>query len=440
MTNPVQEQLLEKIQNRTARVAILGLGYVGLPLATVFAQAGFVVTGVDPDQRKVELICRGESYIQDVSGELVARLVADGKLRAATDFAVLRDQDAVSICVPTPLRKTGDPDLSFIVSATDGLARYVHPGMVVVLESTTYPGNTREVLLPKLGEEKGLKVGEDFFLAFSPERVDPGREDWTTYNTPKVVGGITPQCTEVASAWYGQAIKTVVPVSSTETAEMAKLLENTFRMINLGLVNEMAIMCDRLGVDVWEVIDAAATKPFGFMKFTPGPGIGGHCIPIDPLYLSWKLRSLNYTARFIELASEINTNMPRYVVGKVQDALNEHSKALRGSKVLILGAAYKPDIDDLRESPALDVIHLLKQRGATVTYHDPYVPRLKEDEGIMESVPDLMQAVRSVDCVVIITNHSSYHYPEILDAAALVVDTRNALKEQGKHNPKVTRL
>lgn len=440
MTNPVQEKLLEKIHNRTARVAILGLGYVGLPLATVFAQAGFVVTGIDPDQRKVDMICRGESYIQDVSSEFVSRLVADGKLRATKDFAVLRDQDAVSICVPTPLRKTGDPDLSFIVSATDGLAQYVHAGMVVVLESTTYPGNTREVLLPKLGEERGLTVGVDFFLAFSPERVDPGREDWTTYNTPKVVGGITPQCTEVASAWYGQAIKTVVPVSTTETAEMAKLLENTFRMINLGLVNEMAMMCDRLGVDVWEVIDAAATKPFGFMKFTPGPGIGGHCIPIDPLYLSWKLRSLNYTARFIELASEINTNMPRYVVSKIQDGLNEHSKALKGSHILVLGAAYKPDIDDLRESPALDVIHLLKQRGAIVTYHDPYVPKLKEDEGIMESVPDLMQAVRSADCVVIITNHSSYHYSEILDAAALVIDTRNALKEQGKHSPKVVRL
>ncbi len=298
--NPYQSNLLQAFQNKTARVAVLGLGYVGLPLATVFAETGFHVTGIDPDQRKVDTVCRGESHIKDVPGEQVARLVSSGKLTATTDFSVLREIDAVSICVPTPLRKTGDPDLSFILSATDSIAPNMHAGMVVVLESTTYPGTTREILLPKLSEAAGLRAGEDFFLAFSPERVDPGREDWTTYNTPKVIGGITALCGEVAAAWYAQAIETVVPVSSAEVAEMAKLLENTYRMINIGLVNEMAIMCDRLKLDVWEVIDAAATKPFGFMKFTPGPGLGGHCIPIDPLYLSWKLRALNYTARFIE--------------------------------------------------------------------------------------------------------------------------------------------
>jgi len=361
-------------------------------------------------------------------------------LKATTDFSVLVDVDAVSICVPTPLRKTGDPDLSFILSVTRELAKYMHPGMVVVLESTTYPGTTREILLPQLGEENDLIVGEDYFLAFSPERVDPGREDWTTINTPKVIGGITEACSEVASTWYRGALQTVVPVSSAEVAEMAKLLENTFRMINIGLVNEMAVMCDRLGIDVWEVIDAAATKPFGFMKFTPGPGLGGHCIPIDPLYLSWKLRSLDYTARFIELASEINLGMPRYVVRKVQDTLNELGKPLKGSRILVLGAAYKPDIDDLRESPALDVIGLLEQSGSKVSYHDPYVAKITEEELELQSVTDLMAAVRDADCVVIITNHSNYDYAAILDAAACIVDTRNALGEMGRKNPKVARL
>jgi UDP-N-acetyl-D-glucosamine dehydrogenase len=440
MNQEPKQKLLTLLDEKNAKVAILGLGYVGLPLAVVFAEAGFNVIGIDPDERKVNTICRGESHIQDVPGEQVARLVTGGKLDATTDFSVLRSADAVSICVPTPLRKTGDPDLSFILSATDELAKYVHPGMIVVLESTTYPGTTREILLPKLAEEQGLTVGEDFFLAFSPERVDPGREDWTTLNTPKVIGGITPACSEVAAAWYAQALQTVVPVSSAEVAEMAKLLENTFRMINIGLVNEMAIMCDRLGVDVWEVIDAAATKPFGFMKFTPGPGLGGHCIPIDPLYLSWKLRGLQYTARFIELASEINTGMPRYVVGKVQDALNEQGKPIKGSQVLVLGAAYKPDIDDLRESPALDVIGLLDKKGACVSYHDPYVPHLQHDGWSLDSVPDLMRAVKTADCVVIVTNHSSYDYPAILAAAGLVVDTRNALGAAGRDNPKVSRL
>lgn len=428
------------LQDRTARVAILGLGYVGLPLAVVFAEAGFSVIGIDPDRRKVDTILRGESHIQDVSGEQVAWLVKSGRLTATTDFSVLMEADAVSICVPTPLRKTGDPDLSFILSATDELAKYMHANMVVVLESTTYPGTTREILLPKLEENLGLQVGQDFYLAFSPERVDPGREDWTTLNTPKVIGGITRDCTEVSAVWYQQALQTVVPVSSSEVAEMAKLLENTFRMINIGLVNEMAIMCDRLGVDVWEVIDAAATKPFGFMKFTPGPGLGGHCIPIDPLYLSWKLRALNYTARFIELASEINTGMPRHVVGKIQDALNDNGKPIKGSRILVLGAAYKPDIDDLRESPALDVIGLLKQKGALVSYHDPFIPSLHHEGWKMESVPNLLEAVRQSNCVVIVTNHSQYDYLSILEAAPLIVDTRNALGVAQRGNPKIIRL
>ena len=436
----MKEYLLQRIQRKEISVAVLGLGYVGLPLAVAFAEAGLKVIGVEPDSRKVEAIRASESYVQDVPSEQLKRLVASGRISATGDFAVLQDVDAVSICVPTPLRKTGDPDLSFIIDATRQLARYVHPGMVVVLESTTYPGTTREILLPQLGEEKGLAVGENFFLAFSPERVDPGRKDWTTLNTPKVIGGITPACSEVAAAWYALAIQTVVPVSSAEVAEMAKLLENTFRMINIGLVNEMALMCDRLGVDVWEVIEAAATKPFGFMKFTPGPGLGGHCIPIDPLYLSWKLRALNYTARFIELASEINTGMPRYVVGKVQDALNNQGKPLKGSRVLVLGAAYKPDVDDLRESPALDVIGLLRQKGALVDYHDPDIPCIRHDSWRLESVADLSTAVSAADCVVIITNHSCYDYPAILASARLVVDTRNALGKAGKYHPNVVRL
>ena len=440
MNSQKKQQLIERLQTRNAKVAILGLGYVGLPLAAVFAECGFEVIGIDPDQRKVDIVNSGKSYIKDVPSEQVARLVADGKLIATSDFEALEEADAVSICVPTPLRKTGDPDLSYILDATSELAEHIHPGMVIVLESTTYPGTTREILLPQLSDESGLEVGKDFFLAFSPERVDPGREDWTTINTPKVIGGITADCTEVAATWYGQALHSVVSVSSAEVAEMAKLLENTFRMINIGLVNEMAIMCDRLGVDIWEVIDAAATKPFGFMKFTPGPGLGGHCIPIDPLYLSWKLRALNYTARFIELASEINTGMPRHVLGLVQDALNEHSMPLKGSEVLVLGVAYKPDIDDLRESPALDVIGLLDQKGALVSYYDPYIPTLQHEGKQMESERDLLDAVREADCVVIITNHSSFNCEAILENARLIVDTRNALGQIGRKSEKVIRL
>ncbi len=436
-----KEILLKQLKDKTARMAILGMGYVGLPLATVFAEAGFNVIGVDPDKRKVDSVNEGLSYIPDVPTEQLAKLVKSGRLKATTDFSVLKEMDAVSICVPTPLRKTGDPDMSFILSASEELARYMHKGMVVVLESSTYPGTTREVLLPKLGEEKGLVVGEDWFLAFSPERVDPGREDFTTLNTPKVVGGITKACGEVTAAWYGSALQHIHMVSSAEAAEMTKLLENTFRMVNIGMVNELAIMCERMGVDVWEVIDAAATKPFGFMKFTPGPGLGGHCIPVDPLYLSWKMKAYQYTARFIELASDINTNMPRYVVARIQDALNERGQALKGSRCLVLGVAYKPDIDDIRESPALDVIGLLQKKGAAVEYHDPYIPTLKTHEDMeMCSVPDLIAAVRAADVVIAVTNHKVYDYRSILDAAKFIFDSRNALGEMGKDSPKVVRL
>ena len=430
--------LIQKLIDKKARIAILGLGYVGLPLAVVFGEAEFNVTGIDPDSRKVDSLNKGVSYIPDVETEAVAALVKSGNLTATTDFSVLKEMDAVSICVPTPLRKTGDPDMSYILAATEELAKYVHANTVIVLESTTYPGTTREVLLPMLTEKSGLRVGEDIFLAFSPERVDPGREDWTTINTPKVMGGITEACSEVATAWYSGAIETVFPVSSAEAAEMAKLLENTFRMVNIGMVNELAIMCERLGVDVWEVIDAAATKPFGFMKFTPGPGLGGHCIPIDPLYLSWKMKSLNYNARFIELASEFNTNMPRYVVSRVLEAMNDRGKTLKGSKVLVLGVAYKPDIDDVRESPALDVIGLLQNKGAQVAYHDPYISHIHHeyDGWEMNSVKDMMKAVSESDAVVIVTNHSEYNYKSIVNAAQFVFDSRNALGTLAKDNPK----
>ena len=437
-----KEILIKKLREKNAKIAILGLGYVGLPLAVVFGEAGFRVTGIDPDSRKIDLLKKGESYIPDVKSEAVAKLVKAGRLTATTDFSVLKDMDAVSICVPTPLRQTGDPDMSFIISATEELAKYMHKGMVIVLESTTYPGTTRELLLPKLGNDHSLKIGEDWFLAFSPERVDPGREDYTTINTPKVMGGITETCGEVATAWYEGAIKTVHHVSTAEAAEMSKLLENTFRMINIGLVNELAIMCERLGVDVWEVIDAAATKPFGFMKFTPGPGLGGHCIPIDPLYLSWKMKSFHYNARFIELASEINTNMPRYVVSRVLEAMNDRGKPLKGSKVLVLGVAYKPDIDDVRESPAMDVIGLLQKKGAIVEYHDPFIPHIhhENDGWQFDSVKDMMKSVKASDAVVIVTNHSQYDYKAIIESAKFVFDSRNATGKFGKTHEKVERL
>ena len=419
--------LLERIERREAVVGIVGLGYVGLPLAVVFAEAGFRVVGIDVNAEKVDAINRQESYIEDISSETLARL--RDRISATTDFAALEACDAVSVCVPTPLRKTGDPDISYIVSATTEVATYLHRGMLVVLESTTYPGTTTEVVLPRLADSgDGWQVGEDFFLCFSPERVDPGRENWTTKTTPKVIGGMTEACREVGVALYGAAIETVVPVSSPEAAEMVKLLENTFRAVNIAMVNEMLLMCDKLGLDVWEIIEAAATKPFGFMKFTPGPGIGGHCIPIDPLYLSWKLKSLKYTARFIELADEVNTAMPEYWALQVQDALNEVAKPVKGSRVLVLGVAYKPDVSDLRESPALDIIHLLQEKGAEVQYHDPHVPAFHHDGMSMGSVADLDAALQEADCTVIVTDHSAYDWEHVAEQAQLVVDTRHAIK------------
>jgi UDP-N-acetyl-D-glucosamine dehydrogenase len=489
----MSNQNINKFETRQATVAVIGLGYVGLPLALTFAQAGYRVVGIDLSREKVAAVNRGESYIEDILSEQLAHYTgvtfaqseveseavlagaavagfawqpaghefrngspfpmesqsaaqgaqshsasiehaADGHARrhgqiwATTDFSALAYCDVVSICVPTPLNKTGDPDISFIVSATEQIARYLHPGMVVVLESTTYPGTTTEVMLTRLHEQHpDWQVGRDFFLAFSPERVDPGRKDWTTRNTPKVIGGVTPACLEAASAYYSQAIQTLVPVSSPEAAEMVKLLENTFRSVNIGLANELLLMCDKLGLDAWEIINAAATKPFGFMKFTPGPGLGGHCIPIDPLYLSWKLRTLQYNARFIELASEINTAMPRYWVQKVQDALNEAGKAVKGSRILVLGVAYKKDIADVRESPSLDIIHLLESKGAAVAYHDPHIPSYRHDGIEMTSVSDLDVALEQADCVIVATDHSWYDWRWVARHSQSIVDTRHVV-------------
>jgi UDP-N-acetyl-D-glucosamine dehydrogenase len=429
MTKPnYLTQLLDKINTRDLQVGIIGLGYVGLPLAVIFAEAGYQVLGIDTDQRKVTAINAGNSYIEDIATERLRRLVDNGRIAATSDFTQLGECDAVSICVPTPLRKTGDPDISYIVNAADEIGRTIHPGMLVVLESTTYPGTTTEIILPRLrGNEFNLQEGEDFFLCFSPERVDPGRQDWTTFNTPKVIGGITTACQIAGRTLYESAIERVVPVSSTEAAEMVKLLENTFRAVNIGLANEVLLMCDKLGVDAWEVIDAAATKPFGFMKFTPGPGLGGHCIPIDPLYLSWKMKSLNYNARFIELASEINTAMPRYWVQKVQDVLNEAGKPLKGSRILVLGVAYKKDVSDIRESPSIDIIHLLGTKGALVDYHDPHVSSFHYDGLAMTATKEVETAIHEADCVVITTNHSTYDWSEVYRRARLIVDTHHVL-------------
>src|SRR5580700_8872683 len=421
------QALKEKIENKTAHVGIVGLGYVGLPLAVEFAKAGFHVTGLDLQQSRVDRLMNGESYIQDVPSSEVAQLVNAARLDATTDFSVVQDLDTINICVPTPLRKTKDPDMSYIVSASEEVARYFHPGLLVILESTTYPGTTDELLLPTF-EKDGLKAGQDFFLCFSPERVDPGNPVYQTLNTPKVVGGITPACTEMGRVFFSQALQKVVPVSNTRVAEMVKLLENTFRMINIGLVNEMAVMCDGMGINVWEVIDAAATKPFGFMPFYPGPGLGGHCIPIDPFYLSWKTKQSGIEARFIDLAGYINGNMPHFVVDKVQSALNNHSKPVKGSHVHVAGVAYKRNIDDMRESPALDVILLLQKRGAKITYSDPYVPQLRLDGISLKSEP-LTATAAKADCVVIITDHTDFDYKALLDSAKLIVDTRNAMKK-----------
>jgi len=462
--------VIAKFTSHQAHVAVIGLGYVGLPLSVLLAEAGYRVTGIDLDTAKVDAINRGESYIEDVPSERLRLAIGDWGLgdrlsaqspvpnrqprfTATTDYAVLAGCDAVSICVPTPLNKTGDPDIAYIVAAAEQIARYLHPGMVIVLESTTYPGTTTEVVLPILVEqgerEKGrqgedrslndataqspshlvtLSPGHDFFLAFSPERVDPGRMDWTTRNTPKVIGGVTPACLRAAMAYYGQAMQQLVPVSSPDAAELTKLFENTFRSVNIGLANELLLMCDKLGLDAWEVLDAAATKPFGFMKFTPGPGLGGHCIPIDPEYLSWKMRTLRYKTRFIELASEINTEMPHYWAQKVQDALNDAGKPVKGSQILVLGVAYKKNVSDMRESPALDIIHLLEEKGARVDYHDPHVPHFQTDGLHKTCVDDLEAAIQRADCVLVATDHSSYDWQAVGRHARLLVDTRRVFK------------
>jgi len=421
----MKERLLAKLNDRTACIGVVGLGYVGLPLALEFARAGFHVIGYDVSERVVQRLMTGESHIQDVPSEDLGAVVKSGHFEATADESRLREMDAISIAVPTPLAKTRDPDMTYIIAAADAIARNAHPGLLIVLESTTYPGTTRELMQPKL-EAAGLTVGEDVFLAFSPERVDPGNPVWNTKNTPKVVGGITAACTEVATALYASCLTRIVPVSSTETAELVKLLENTFRSVNIGLVNEMQIVCDKLGVNVWEVIDAAATKPFGFMKFTPGPGIGGHCIPLDPHYLAWKMRTLNYKTRFIDLASEINSEMPALVVERVAQALNTERKPVNGSRVLVLGVAYKKDIDDMRESPALDVIRMLEEQSAKVVYHDPHVHTFREDGHERHSVDLTDDELRSADAVVIITDHSSIDYQRVVDLSRVVVDTRNA--------------
>ena len=426
-------ELKEKIVRHKAKIGVIGLGYVGLPLAMEFSKAGFDVTGIEIDKDKVRMINQGEGYIQDIKQSELEELVKNNRLKATADFSVLKEMDAVSICVPTPLRKTRDPDISYIISAVEEVAKYLRPGQLVILESTTYPGTTREVILPRL-EARNLRVGRDFFLVFSPERVDPGNKIYTIRNTPKIVSGITKKCTSIAVTLYEQIIDEVVPVSTTESAEMVKLLENTFRIVNVGLVNEIVLICDRLKLDTWEVIDAAATKPFGFMPFYPGPGLGGHCVPIDPHYLSWKLKALNFYARFIELAGEINSKMPEFLVSKIDAALNEREKSIKGSKILILGIAYKKNVSDIRESPALDVMRLLKERGGKIIYNDPYVPQV---EGL-KSITLTESSLRNADCVVITTAHSSYDYKQIVRNARLVIDSRNATK--GIRNKKIVKL
>ena len=435
----MEKKLIDRIKDKSATIGVIGLGYVGLPLAVEFAKAGFHVTGFDILADKVKMINAGKSYIDDISDDHLTSVVKSGYLRATTDDAPLANMDCVSICVPTPLSKTKDPDISFILASLDWVRKHLHRDMLIVLESTTYPGTTVEVIQPKL-EESGLKVGRDFYLAFSPERVDPGNPVYTTMNTPRVVGGTTKKCTEVAKIYYEQVIPNIYPVSSTQAAEMVKLLENTFRSVNIGLVNEMAVMCDRLGLDVWEIIDAAATKPFGFMRFYPGPGLGGHCIPIDPHYLSWKLKSLNYYARFIELAGDINSHMPEWVVDRITSLMNKQGKAVKGAKVVVLGIAYKRDIQDVRESPALDVIRLLENLGAKLKYHDPYVPQIKWHDGLLKSTKLTATLLSEADLVVIVTDHTGFDYQWIVDNARLVFDTRNATSKVTKNRSKIACL
>ncbi len=433
----MKNSVMEKISQRTLRIAVIGLGYVGLPLTTTFAEAGFHVTGIDIDQKKVDQANRGESYIPDISDKLLRRLINAKYLNFTSDYTILNEEDAVIICVPTPLGKTRDPDISYVISATLQVKSHLRPGQLVILESTTYPGTTDEVVLPEL-ESTGLRVGVDFFLAYSPERIDPGNPDFNTYNTPKIVGGLTNTCTELASALYEAAIEQVISVSSSRIAEMSKILENTFRAVNIGLVNEIAIICAKLNINVWEVIDAAATKPFGFMRFLPGPGLGGHCIPVDPHYLSWKLKTLDYTTRFIQLATEINRSMPHYVVDKINNTLNEQYRSFNGSTILILGVAYKHNVGDIRESSAIDIIKLLMAQKSIVLYNDEYVPFLTLDNQTLYSQSITSALLQAADCVVIITDHNYYDIPYIVRESKYIVDTHNATK--GYVDKKILRI
>ena len=427
-------KLYQKIQNRTANIGVIGLGYVGLPLAVEFTKAGFNVVGVDIDKNKINSINRGINYVGDVETSILRNAVKSNKIHATNDFSKIKQLDTISICVPTPLNKQKDPDISYIISVMDKIKKYIHKEMLIVLESTTYPGSTKELILPYI-EKRGFEVGKDVYLCFSPERIDPGNKNYKTSNTPKVIGGLTNQCLKVATTLYKNIVINVVPVSSTESAEMVKLLENTFRAINIGLANEIAIMCEKLGVNVWEVIDAAATKPFGFMKFTPGPGLGGHCIPIDPHYLSWKLKTLDYEARFIQLAGEINTNMPNHILSLITNSLNELEKSLNGSKILVIGVAYKKDISDTRESPALDLLQLLTDSGADIEYYDPYVPKLEFGSMSLNSLRNLNKVeIKNYDACVIVTDHSEVDYEIIYDNSLLIIDTRNVYaNKKGGH-------
>ncbi|MFC1855187.1 nucleotide sugar dehydrogenase [Thermodesulfobacteriota bacterium] len=425
--------LIDKINNKEANIAVIGMGYVGLPIAIEFANAGFNVIGLDINKEKVKSINKGISHIRDISNDKLKKVIKEKRLRASTDYDLLHEVDAISICVPTPLRKTKDPDISYILSATHEIKKRLTKGQLVVLVSTTYPGTTTEVIQPVL-EQSGLVIGKDIYLSFSPERVDPGNPVFKTKNTPKIVSGVTKTCAKISKALYSQIIDTVIEVSSTQAAEMVKLLENTFRSVNIALVNETAIICDKLGLNVWEIINAAATKPFGFMPFYPGPGLGGHCIPIDPHYLSWKLKTLNYNAKFIELAGEINSSMPKFVVNKVTNALNKAKKSVNSSKILILGVSYKKDIDDIRESPALDIIYLLKNLGAKVSFNDPYVGSLDNESLNLKSLKLTEKCLKSKDCVVIATDHSDYDYKFIVKNSTIVVDARNATKNINSKN------
>ncbi|MFQ6067587.1 MAG: nucleotide sugar dehydrogenase [bacterium] len=432
--------LIDKIKNKKINIAVIGLGYVGLPLAVEFCKSGFKVVGIDIDQQKIATVAKGKSYIRDAPEETISNLVKNGLFTASSSFSPLEKTDATFICVPTPLNKTKDPDISYILDAANQIKKCLHKEQLVVLESTTYPGTTRELILPIL-EETGLKLGVDFYLAFSPERIDPGNSQYTLKNTPKLVGGITKNCTHLAKLLYRQIIDTVVSVSSPEVAEMAKLLENTFRSVNIALVNEMALMCDKLKIDVWEVIDAAATKSFGFIPFYPGPGLGGNCLPVDPNYLSWKMRTLNYQVRFVDLATQINTQMPYYVVHKLLDVVNIHlRKSISRAKILILGVTYKRDVDDVRESPAIDIIKLLLEKKADVAYHDPYIPQLSIDGKIRKSVPLTSKLLQKMDCTAIITDHTCYDYDWIVQSSKLILDNRNATKNVKKGKEKILKL